>query len=270
MEIKIGVIIIGSLLWETTEKRINWRKGLNIQEKLLVPLPIRYGRQSLKNRKGTYTMVFSNKINQPNTLGKGFVIPFKNTISTEDDFIRLMMNLSDAEGISESKICASWGTVCLIANPFIENNKRKEVLLWWHRLVDTTKRGLTPNQREPDLKNFGELTEEKSINNNWELTINLDKLFENEVKNFDILIATSNAVRLKDDINSYPTTKQIAKAINDSKHYEYFLRNTQHLIRTFQDKKIAKIIKRKYKTSLKKEKKKLSTINKDSFFRKNT
>ena len=257
MDIKIGVIVIGSLLWETTEKRTDWRNGLSIKDKLLVDLPIRYGRQSLKNRKGTYSMVFSNNINHPKTLGKGYVIPFKETIKTEQDFICQMINLSNAEGISKTRICKSWGTVCFIANPFIDQNKKNEVLSMWNDLVNTTRQSLTQDQKEPEVDKFGEPTEKKSIDNNWKLTINLDNLFKNELKDFDILVATSNAVKLKDNINTYPTAKQIAKAINDSKHFEYFLRNTQYSIRTFQDRQIAKILKLEYRISLKKERKKL-------------
>jgi len=258
MDIKIGVVVIGSLLWETTEKRIRWRNTLNVKDKILIDLPIRYGRQSLENRKGTYSMVFSNNINQTKTLGKGFVIPFKENIKSEQDFNRQMINLSDAEGISETRICKSWGTVCFKANPFIGKAKQSEVSLLWDNFVSTTKQNLTRNQKEPELIKFGETTEQKSIDNNWKLTINLDNLFQNELKDFDILVATSNAVKLKDDINCYPTAKQIAKAINDSNYYEYFLRNIQYSIRTFQDKQIAKILKRKYRTSLKAERKKLS------------
>ncbi len=257
MDIKIGVIVIGSLLWEPKEKRIKWRNRLEIKDKRHVDLPIRYGRQSLRNRKGTYSMVFSNNINHPKTLGKGFVIPFKETIKTEQDFIREMIDLADAEGISETRICNSWGTVCFIVNPFIDQKKKDEVTLFWNRLVYTTRQSLTKNQREPELDKFGEPTEIKSIDNSWLLTINLDNQFKNELKDFDILVATSNAVKLKNDINIYPTVKQIAKAINDSKHFEYFLRNTQHSIRTFQDRQIAKILKLEYRISLKKEREKL-------------
>lgn len=257
MDIKIGAIIIGSLLWETTEKRTKWRNGLMLQDKLLVDLPIRYGRQSLENRKGTYSMVFSNNINHTKTLGKGFVIPFKENIKSEQDFKNRMLNISDAEGISATRICKSWGTVCFIVNPFIDKDKQNEVLSLWGNLVNATREGLKRNQREPDLSKFGEQTELKSIDKNWKLTINLDKLFKNELKDFDILVATSNAVKLKEELNIYPTTKQIAKAINDSKYYDYFLKNIQNSIRTFQDKQIAKILRRKYRTSLKDERKKL-------------
>ena len=76
----MGVIIIGSLLWQQTDKRKKWRRQLTISEKKNVDLPIRYGRQSSKNWQKTYTMVFSNNINHTATMGKGFVVPIKNKI----------------------------------------------------------------------------------------------------------------------------------------------------------------------------------------------
>ncbi len=124
-------------------------------------MPIRYGRQSLQNRQGTYSMVFSNEINHKKTIGKGFVIPLKKTVKTKQEFDNEMISLSDAEGISETRICKSWGTVCFIANPFIEQTKQTEILTLWYNLVSTTRQGLTPNQREPDLQKFGEATEQK-------------------------------------------------------------------------------------------------------------
>lgn len=87
----------------------------------------------------------------------------------------------------------------------------------------------------------------------------MNNLFKNELKEFDCLIATSNAVKLNSkEGNSYPTVKQIANAIKEKDYYCYFLNNRQYNIRTFQDKIIAKILKRKYRISLKDKLKTLS------------
>lgn len=269
MDLKIGVIIIGSLFWETTEKRINWRKGLAVDEKKIVNLPIRYGRQSLENRMGTYSMVFSNNVNHPKYLGKGLVIPFRKRVQSVQDFATQMIKLSEAEGISETRIFKSWGTVCLIINPFIEKEKQNEIIELWDNLVNQTRQNLTRGQSPPEIKMFGEENEQKSINDNLNLNLNLDNQFKNELKDFDALVATANAVKLNGSINKYPSIKQIAKAINDSKYFDYFLNNTLNSISTFQDKQIAKILKRKYKINLK-EKRKLATNGKDGSFRINT
>ena len=160
--------------------------------------------------------------------------------------------LAEAEGISNSRICKSWGTVCISISPYIDKIRKEELTSLWNNLVRETKNNLTKTQRQPEIEKFGEVSELKSIDNNWNLTIDLDSLFKNELKEFDCLIATSNAIKLnsKGD-NLYPTIKQIAKAIKEKGYYDYFLKNRQNNIRTFQDKNIAKILKRKYRISLK-------------------
>lgn len=253
----MGVIIIGSLLWQQTDKRKDWRRQLAISEKKNIDLPIRYGRQSSKNWQKTYTMVFSNNINQPETMGKGFVIPIKNKIITEKEFKQQLIDLSKAEGIDDKRICRSWGTVCLIINPYIDNVKKEHISTYWNNIVSETKQNLKEKQKEPDIEKFGEEGEVKSINKNWDLTIDLKRQFSTELRNIDVLIATSNAVNLNNDINAYPTIKQIAKAIHENDCYLYFLSNTHNSIRTFQDRQIAKLLKRKYKISLKEKWKKL-------------
>ena len=59
MPLRGGVIIIGSLLWDNSNRQ-KWRENnLCIEKQFKVYIPIRYGRCSCA-RKKTYTMVFSN------------------------------------------------------------------------------------------------------------------------------------------------------------------------------------------------------------------
>lgn len=252
MDIKVGAIVIGSLLWDLTEIRKKWQAELSLDKKIRVPLPIRYGRLSEKSRNGTYSMVFSNDINNKETKGMGYVIPYKSNITSNEDFIRQMQLLSEAEVISNVRICKSWGTVCISINPYIDKIRKDELTSIWNNLVSETRNNLTGDQRQPELEKFGEMEELKSINYNWNLTIDLSGLFKNELREFDCLIATANAVKLNQaGDNVYPTVKQIAKAIKEKNYYDYFLNNRQNNIRTFQDKNIAKILKLKYRISLK-------------------
>ncbi len=260
MKVKIGIIVIGSLLWDPKKERAEWRERLDIKNRLLVQLPIRYGRKSGKNRHNTYSMVYSNNINRKGTVGKGFIIPLKNNVHSEQDFIAQMKFLSKAEEISSTKICASWGTVCSCINPFIADDKKAVLSAWWTNLVHHTRQNLSGNQREPVIEKFGNPREIKSIDTQWRLTINLDGLFSKELRGFDLLVGTSNAVRLHDEVNEYPTAKQIAKAIYDNKYFEYFLNNRKNSIQTFEDKKIAKILKFRYRVDLKEERKKCYDI----------
>lgn len=258
MNLKVGAVVIGSLLWDLTEIRKRWQLELALNEKIRVAMPIRYGRLSEQSRSGTYSMVFSNQINRPEIKGFGYVIPYKKNISATEEFIRQTKLLSQAEGISTDRICKSWGTVCLAINPFIEKSKKDEITTIWRNLVVETIHKLTEYQKKPEIENFGEIEELKSIDDNWMLTIDLNSLFSNELKRFDCLIATSNAVKLNSaGENIYPTIKQIAKAIKDNDYYRYFLNNRKHNIRTFQDKRIAKILKLKYRVSLKEKMKQM-------------
>ncbi|WP_336071016.1 hypothetical protein [Mesoflavibacter sp. CH_XMU1404-2] len=251
MEIKMGAIVIGSLLWDLTEIRKKWQNELLLEKKHRVRLPIRYGRLSEKNRQGTYTMVFSNNINDEKTKGFGYVIPYKNNITSNEEFVKHIKLLADAEGISDNHICKNWGTVCISINPYIDKIKKQELTKLWNNLVNDTKSSLKEIE-QPKIEKFGEESELKSIDHNWNLTIDLDNLFKNELRDFDCLIATSNAVKLNSNRdNLYPTFKQIANAIKHKNYYRYFLENRQNNIRTFQDKNIAKVLKRKYRISLK-------------------
>lgn len=252
MKIKVGAIVIGSLLWDLTTIRMKWQKELALEKKLQVKLPIRYGRLSSETRFGTYSMVFSNYINNKKDLGLAFVIPYKDSITSVEEFVRQLKLLSHAEGISPNRICKSWGTVCISINPNIDKTRKSEIYEMWNKHVSETRNNLTATQREPEIEKFGERNELKSIDNNWQLTIDLKDLFNNELYEFDCLIATSNAVKLNsNDDNIYPTINQIAKVMKDKDYYSYFLNNRKNSIRTFQDKKIAKILKLKYKVSFK-------------------
>lgn len=140
MEIKIGAIVIGSLLWDLTEIRKKWQNELSLDKKLRVPLPIRYGRLSEKSREGTYTMVFSNNINKKTTKGFGYIIPYKNNITSNEEFVRQIKLLAEAEVISKSRICKSWGTVCISINPYIDRIRKEELTLLWNNIVKETKK----------------------------------------------------------------------------------------------------------------------------------
>jgi hypothetical protein len=151
----------------------------------------------------------------------------------------------------------SWGTVSILINPNIDPDRTNQIMDYWTKLVEYTKETKSRTQREPVILEFGSKNENKCISNNWELTINLDNQFNKELKEFDFLIATANSIKHKDNLLEYPKVSEIAKAIFDNNHYEYFLRNRKDFIQTFQDKRIMKILKKKYKISLLEKRKKL-------------
>ena len=73
---RIGILIIGSLYWEQTEDRRNWRDNrLDVAAKCRVRVPIRYGRRS-RTRGCSFTMVFSPGLSEE-AYGHAIVAPCK-------------------------------------------------------------------------------------------------------------------------------------------------------------------------------------------------
>src|SRR5688572_9951411 len=115
MELSVGVIIIGSLAWDPSETRTSWRKELNLKEAIRLPLPIRYGRKSSEDgdRKGTYSMVFSNNLTTEAKLGKGLVVPLLAPVKTEKEFKCQVDFMARAEGIRDDRLCSDWGVISI-------------------------------------------------------------------------------------------------------------------------------------------------------------
>jgi len=133
IELKGGVIIIGSLLWEDDldkgdNLRNNWRiNSLDLQGKILVKLPIRYGRYSKNN---IYTMVFSLNCEKNSKLGTGYIIPFKqNTIKHLDILVSEARKMSEAEGMKNRFIGENkdiWGSMGILVN----KDKIENIIFW--------------------------------------------------------------------------------------------------------------------------------------------
>jgi len=259
MNLNGGVLIIGSLLWDIQKpERKEWHEGLEMSQKRLVRLPIRYGRTS-SSRSYTYSMVFSNKLIMPQQLGTGYVVPFREIIQSKNKFEEQALMLSKAEGFDKDNnglIFRSWGTICIAINPNIDKAKANEIENIWNRFIETSKNTLVKGQLKPKIEEFGEQEEMKSVDNKLKLAINLDDQFKNELEELDFVLATSNAIKRRDGKFLYPQPKEIALAMYQAKDYQYFLKNSKYSIKTYQDKIIAKILRRKYKVSFKMELKK--------------
>ena len=110
----IGALIIGSLYWDKSQYRCNWRRDrLDMDIHFHVKVPIRYGRRS-QSRGCSYTMVFSPGLSQER-FGYGIVVPFKSR-----DLIKEAEYFWTAErdrGRSNQRISADWGCVALVENP---------------------------------------------------------------------------------------------------------------------------------------------------------
>ncbi|MBK5214847.1 MAG: hypothetical protein JJE55_14440 [Flavobacteriaceae bacterium] len=229
---KGAVLIIGSLLWENEKNALNsiqgklrsdWRKKLDLEKKIAVNVPIRYGRKST-SRSCTYTMIFSNSVSD---FGTAFIVPFKNEIEGFEELKHQALELSEAEGISTEKhpnrLKASWGSVGVLFNKSKEKEldsiKRK-----WHQEFNFFKNSdYKIGKEEPSIKNNGEL------NFPFKIPENIDYVF---------------ATPVVPNISEYPTNEKIIEAIIESKpRYDTYIKeNFQNGIRVQGDEEIIRKI----------------------------
>jgi len=237
MNLRGGVIIIGSLLWDDDEKtrRKKWRENyLCYKNRFKVYVPIRYGRCS-RTRKNTYTMVFSNKcyLRRRYGLGTGWVLPIKVEINSFDKLKKEAKKMGETEGFKNDGFSSNWGSVALLLNPNKKINN--SIITKWGNLMS--------NKISNYLLSTKKLKSEKlPVDSKGFLTIRWPKevIPKNKIGKFDFLIATVTAPKL---INGkYPTAYQIADTMKEAKYYDYFCKNRKHGITTFQDEKILRRI----------------------------
>ncbi|MBA4301952.1 MAG: hypothetical protein C0433_17890, partial [Cyclobacterium sp.] len=123
---KVGILIIGSLLWSNDNNpndniRKIWRdENLIIKDKIHVKVPIRYERISKNN---ITTMIFSNSMKKKE--GLGYIVPIKKNITNSEELEKEIQDLSSAEGL-KGNITGNWGTICYLKNKAkLSNNDRK-------------------------------------------------------------------------------------------------------------------------------------------------
>lgn len=234
---KLGVIVIGSLLWDESKDRVTWREqSLNLDEKVQVYLPIRYGRCS-NSRRDTYTMVFSNICYSKNYgLGKGWIFPAVTPINSFGDLIHEVKKMGLVEGFSDG-ISRPWGSVAIKFNPQkvnLDQIKEKWISFMSKKLVGST---LLKTKLKSEK---GAITSEGLLNIKWpQLTKNLSFEFD-----FDFLITTVTKPTLGKK-KRYPSVNEIVASMNESDYWEYFKNNRAHGICTFQDYRIQSLKKTK-------------------------
>lgn len=226
MPLNVGVLIIGSLFWDPEQNRPAWRGArLDMATAQTVTAPIRYGRRSGRNRGDTYTMVFS-RLAEP---GHAKVVQCTRQVSTPDDLIAEAQALWKAEKPSADagRIAAEWGCVAVLCNP--ERTIQEEIVKGWAKRV----------AEEPDYGNVSQTIEEgQLIDKGGLLNINWPELVDGgEPVELDLLLATANDPQITATSRGYPTVEAIADAWNAAarRHAEYFWRNAENGIHTFQD-----------------------------------
>jgi len=224
-----GILIIGSLLWD--EERQTWRGArLDMGSAETVTAPIRYGRLSGWRRGRTYTMVFSRLCEA----GQARVVRCSHIISSADELIEEAEHLWKAEqpNAEAGRIAADWGCVGLLCNP--ERKIPEDLLKGWANRV----------ANEPGYGNVPQIQKEGClVSNDGLLHIPWPRMVEGGATvRLDLLLATANHPTLTGTPPSYPSVETVCCAWNAAggNHVEYFWRNVENGILTFQDDAIRK------------------------------
>lgn len=240
MNVKSGVLIIGSLLWQdyVHEKgdniRLNWRNfRLDMSKKIQVKVPIRYGRISSSE---IPTMVFSNVMK--NKCGFGYLIPFKKNIESEEELICETMALSVAEGM-RGKFVTNWGVLSYLINgEKISIDNKKQIISFFRKRKN----------QDFDIAKYKIKGERACLTKSLKLDIDwikpILKSDENKINSFDVVFATAtkpNAERL--------SIQSLAEKIWEDNDRRYYLNNIANGIITQEDFEISNKLKRKKNAS---------------------
>ena len=230
--IRVGVLIIGSLFWDSKPHRQTWRcERLDIAAAQRVRAPIRYGRQSQKSRGGSYTMVFSPRLIAEDKLGIARVVPCRHAVGGAAGIVDEALRLWTAEtrngSNSDRRISASWGCVALVEHP--ERPLSDEVRRDWAGQVasegcDYGQLQLAEGEKPVVDRQSG------LLNIPWPTPVDGTDL------PCDVLLATATDPTIEG--GDYPSVRQIADAWNTRdgrEHVNYFYNNRKKGIETFQD-----------------------------------
>lgn len=230
-------MMIGSLYWDTSDVRANWRQERLKDEKYDTLAPIRYGRLS-SSRGNTYTMVFSQLCKRKNYgLGTAKVIACKNKATNINDIIEEAEFLWAAEinqKNTNGKYWSRWGSIGLLHNPnsiFPDNYFSK-----WSSVTESADDYGKINHAKSERS---VLTNSGFLNISWPTCKN-----KYESLPFDIILATATNPTIGKENGHYPNAKMIASAWkNDNQGNDnYFWKNRENGIHTFQDETINNIL----------------------------
>lgn len=236
MNLSLGILIIGSLLWRQTEHRTNWRRNrLDCRVRHPVSVPIRYGRISRGN---TYTMVFSCGLENEH-LGCAVIVPCIRKVTSIENLIEEAEHLWVAEQVEPhrgaGKISGTWGCVGLLANPD-------------SKIPLALSQGWGERENHEQNRNYGQLDhapdESPAVNDEGILQIAWPPLLDSGGGvPCDLLLATATKPTLID--GRYATAEEVAHAWIEAGEdsVEYFRSNREHGIITFQDEEIARYLK---------------------------
>jgi len=230
LNLKGGVLIIGSLLWQDyltiqgDDIRKTWRaERLLVDNKIMVRVPIRYGRFSKKN--DLFTMTFAKSVSK-RKFGTGYFVPFsKPNITTTDELFNEATALSTAEGMN-GQFHANWGaTLGLLFNDKRVDKKIQKSLTaeWQAKILSTNfnNQSYKLENEQPCIKANGLL--------NFAWTLPVDQRQIELLNSYDFILATVTQP------TEYPLLKDLSKNVRSDKTRFYFVENYKNGITTFQD-----------------------------------
>lgn len=248
MDLKGGIIIIGSLFWDSSRKRAVWRDKYFKNEVHYIRLPIRYGRQS-SSRMNTYTMAYSLSLNVED-YGQGIILECRkpvsglgylkeiveNTIRVERDITQKIWKLKSKD--SNFTLDWGWGVLGLSINPKYEVDgsiNTSEV----HPIVDFWEKHLSKDFKND---NFSLKTESPFVDKNGMFKIQ----WTDEIEHLDFLISTIVEPKPETSKGRYPSPEDIARRMYQGNYYSYFIRNLENGILTRDDSHVIQLIREKY------------------------
>ena len=255
MNLSIGILVVGSLYWESKDcggawaceqnpVRVVWRSNRlrsPAEHEFAVNVPIRYGRKS-QSRGGTFTMVFSPEYNQRQ--GTGTAIRCEANVTSIEDLIEEAEELWKAESNGQDgRLSDSWGCVTLIVSDrFLEHadrSQRQQLLNDWAARVSS------PRESSYGNLGFSERDREAAqgqVIADGRLRIPWPSLSSGEPLSLDLLLATATNPGVGANGALYPTAQQVADAWNRNGHVYYFRCNRLAGIHTADDEAIEKFL----------------------------
>lgn len=230
MNFKGGIIIIGSLIWDTTPIREKWRRAAfkSIDKKVKIPAKIRYGREST-SRANTYSMILSN---HPSTkYGQALILELADSIKNFKALQTQAFALAAAEGIcddlSKPTLTKKWGAIGILFNPNIDKKDTMNASFIkdkWKQLYSVQKIQVNPEEYVLDQGENPVITRDGFLTIDW----------VSEMNDFDFLLVTTT----RPNTDRILSAVEIGTRMNEKKYWTYFDKNRENEIYTFQDQEI--------------------------------
>jgi hypothetical protein len=238
MQLKIGILVVGSLDWESKEypgcqnrlnpERSTWRKRWlkkDAGSELRVNVPIRYGRLS-STRGDTYTMVFSPEYkSRPG--GQAKIIESKSVVTDCKDLQLHAQALWQAESGYANEVSRSWGCVVLLTpDNFLQSDEinRRQLLKEWADYTSGRPGYANIRFSTQDVAEAKKLAETKKLNvtqviDNGLLQIPWPTLTTGEPVELDLILATATQAEIPP---GYPDNEKIVAAWDRSRNYAHY------------------------------------------------